>query len=115
MDLDISISENFDDLARLAKKDPEAFETYRKSLIEKTIEKAPSNRQTNLRRYQWRIDQETRRHANSLGACVKLTQMMSQRMFSINKQLCVLMELTQIDAAKLQNFGKTPLNSIERA
>ena len=111
MDLGISISENFDDLARLAKDDPEAFESYRESLIQKTIENAPLDRQTNLRRYQWRIDQETRRQDSSFGACVKLTQMMSQRMVSINDQLYLLAELTRIDTSALHNFNKRSVKS----
>ena len=112
MDLGISISENFDDLAHLAKNDPEAFESYRETLIQKTIENAPLDQQTNLRRYQWRIDQETRRQVSSLGTCIKLTQMMSQRMFSINNQLCLLAELTKIDTPLMQNFNKRLVKSL---
>ena len=115
MDMSISISENFDHFASLAKKDPDAFEAYRKKLIEKTIEDAPRERRTNLQRYQWRIDQETRKHDNSLGACIKLTQMMSQRMFSINKQLDTLTKITAIDISALNKFQKVAVKSLERA
>ena len=115
MDLDISISENFDALVLMAKNEPEAFESYRRSLIQKTIENSPQDRQTNLRRYQWRIDQEKRKHDNSLAACIKLTQMMSQRMFSINKQLCVLSEIATIDTLLMQNFKKGTVKTLEQA
>ncbi|MEJ2212728.1 MAG: DUF3135 domain-containing protein [Gammaproteobacteria bacterium] len=110
-----SISENFDDLVRMAQNDPEAFESYRDQLIQKTIENAPFDRQTNLRRYQWRIDQERQRQNSSFNACIKLTRMMNQRLLSISNQLLVLTELTKMDSSNRQNFIKDKLKALEQA
>ena len=115
MEAEQSITENFDDLVRMAKNDPQAFETFRDRVIQKTIENAPLDRQTNLRRYQWRIDQERQRQNSSFDTCLKLTRMMSQRMLSISNQLVVLTELTKMDSSNRQDFIKDKLKALEQA
>lgn len=84
---EISFMDQFDDLVHLAKEDPESFDRVRKTIIHQTINSAPQERQENLHRYQWRIDQETRKHDNGLGCCIKLSAMMSDRMLELSRQL----------------------------
>ena len=67
---------DFDAAMELARKDPEAFEQYRKDVIEALIARAPERNQQHLRRLQWRIEQERKRASNPLSACVKLYRMM---------------------------------------
>jgi hypothetical protein len=83
----ISISENFDELMQLAEKNPQEFDAFSQQLIEQVIDSVPQDRQLNMLRYQWRIDQEKRRHDNSMGCCIKLSAMMSERMIEMRKQL----------------------------
>ena len=73
---DQSYLSEFDEWASLANSDPEAFEKLRRSLIDQCIEAAPEDRRQRLRSLQWRIDQECARAKTPLGACIRLTQMM---------------------------------------
>ena len=67
---------DFDEVAALARRDPEAYEQYRLDAVEALITRASSKNQQHLRRLQWRIDQERKRAPNATAACVKLYQMM---------------------------------------
>lgn len=67
---------DFDTAMELARTDPEAFEQYRKDVIEALIARAPERNRQHLRRLQWRIEQERKRASNPLSACVKLYRMM---------------------------------------
>jgi hypothetical protein len=66
---------DFDYLTGLARSNPGEFERLRRNAIESYISALPQDRQARMRRLQWRIDQERRRHT-PLGACVKLSNMM---------------------------------------
>lgn|SRR5690554_3369152 len=67
---------DFDDWAKLAADDPDAFETRRRAVIEDALAQVPAARRERLRRLQWRIDR-TREHApTALSACIRLSQMM---------------------------------------
>ncbi|MBT8440018.1 MAG: DUF3135 domain-containing protein [Gammaproteobacteria bacterium] len=89
-DKGISISDHFDELMELAKDRPGEFDSLRQRLINQIIESMPEERQLNVKRYQWRIDQETRRQNNSIGRCISLSSMMSARMLELAKQLDLL-------------------------
>jgi len=67
---------DFDEVAALARHDPEAYEQYRQDAVEALITRASSKNQQHLRRLQWRIDQERKRAPNATAACVKIYQMM---------------------------------------
>lgn len=67
---------DFDTAMELARTDPEAFEQYRKDVIEALIARAPERNRQHLRRVQWRIEQERKRASNPMSACVKLYRMM---------------------------------------
>ncbi|MEJ2593115.1 MAG: DUF3135 domain-containing protein [Candidatus Thiodiazotropha sp.] len=66
---------DFDYLTGLAQRDPSEFERLRRRAIESYISALPHDRQERMRRLQWRIDQERRKHS-PMGACVKLSNMM---------------------------------------
>jgi len=67
---------DFDEAMELARKDPEAFEQYRRDVIEALIARAPERNRQHLRCLQWRIEQERKLASNPIAACVKLYQMM---------------------------------------
>lgn len=85
-----SIADNFDEWMRLANSNPDEFERRRRQQIDALIELSAEDQQVNLRRYQWRIEQESRHHDNSLGYCISLSKMMSERMQVLEKQLALL-------------------------
>lgn len=67
---------DFDEAMQLAQTDPEAFEQYRKDIIEALIARAPERNRQHLRRLQWRIEQERKLASNPIAACIKLYRMM---------------------------------------
>lgn len=67
---------DFDKAAALARQDPAAYEQYRLDAIEALITSASRANQPQLRRIQWRIEQERKRAPNATAACVKIYQMM---------------------------------------
>ena len=67
---------DFYEAMELARTDPDAFEQYRKYIIESLIARAPKRSREHLRRLQWRIDMERERASNPVAACVKLYEMM---------------------------------------
>jgi hypothetical protein len=89
-DKGLSISDNFDELMELANDRPGEFDCLRQQLIDQVIKSMPEKQQLNAKRYQWRIDQETRLHDNSLGLCIRLSSMMSARILELGKQLDLL-------------------------
>jgi hypothetical protein len=66
---------DFDYLTGLARTDPQRFESFRQATIEAYISALPDERQTRMRKLQWRIDQERRLHT-PMGACMKISGMM---------------------------------------
>ena len=67
---------DFDEAVDLARRDPEAFEQYRQNIVRVLINRAPERNRQQLRRLQWRIDQERSRASNPIDACLKLYRMM---------------------------------------
>ncbi|QKT03432.1 DUF3135 domain-containing protein [Ectothiorhodospiraceae bacterium 2226] len=67
---------DFDEWARLAQRDPAAFECRRAEVLEAHIRRAPPHRQLRLRRLQWRVDATRRRTRNPLVACSRLYALM---------------------------------------
>jgi hypothetical protein len=67
---------DFDEWARLAARDPEAFEARRAACVERLIANAPRERQERLRRLQWRIDRTRECAPNPVAACMRISKMM---------------------------------------
>jgi ferric-dicitrate binding protein FerR (iron transport regulator) len=76
VDKHIYYMDEFNRWVALAAANPEAFEQLRRRLIEQLIAEASPRHRQRLRCLQWRIDQERRRSACPLGACIRLTRMM---------------------------------------
>ena len=66
----------FEEWAKLAQDDPEAFEAKRQQMIDKLIDGAPEDLRQRLRGFQWRIDMERQRCTNPLQACIRISNMM---------------------------------------
>ncbi|MEW5972710.1 MAG: DUF3135 domain-containing protein [Pseudomonadota bacterium] len=71
---------DFDDWARLARSDPEAFERRRAQVIERLIRSSSPRVQQRLRGLQFQVDAQRRLSGNPLGACIRISRMML-RMF----------------------------------
>lgn len=67
---------DFEAWAELAQRDPEAFESQRKKVIEDFIASAPTSLRRRLEGFQWRIDMERDRCDNPLQACIRISNMM---------------------------------------
>lgn len=67
---------DFETLARLAREDPQAFESLRRDMVDDFIDHAPSNRQARLRGLQFRVDAVRQLSKSDLGAAVKIYEMM---------------------------------------
>lgn len=84
---DFSNPRHFDALVKLAQKNPGAFEGFRKRLIERAIDDMPAERRLNMRRFQWRIEQETRHFSHPMGRCIKLSSLMMERLDYLNERI----------------------------
>jgi hypothetical protein len=67
---------DFDTLAKLAKDDPEAFETLRRNLVDDLIDHAPQAKRARLRGLQFRVDAVRQLAKSDLGSAVKIYEMM---------------------------------------
>jgi len=70
----------FDDWMRLAAEDPDSFEKARRLMIDSLIEAAPLPAQPRLRGLQWQVDQARTLTRNPLGACVRISNLMWQKL-----------------------------------
>lgn len=67
---------DFEYWARLAKEQPEEFESKRAELLEQLIESSPPKVRQRLHSIQWRVDCERERSPTPLSACLKISRMM---------------------------------------
>ena len=77
----------FEELSTMAKNDPEKFEAFRLSQIEKTIESAPSQIQNRLRGLQFQVDCQRKIHKSPMGACLAISKMMHQSLAKLHDTL----------------------------
>lgn len=68
---------DFDAWAELARTDPSSFEAQRLEQIESLLAGLPEERREILRRYQWLIDRDRERAKTPLGACLRLSEMLT--------------------------------------
>ena len=69
---------DFDQLLRLAERQPEALERLRTELINAAIDKAHGETKQRLRGLQFQIDAQRQLHKSPLGACIKISNMMTE-------------------------------------
>lgn len=78
---------SFDEMAMLAKTDPEAFEMMRTELCEQAIARAPLHMRKRLQGLQFKIDMERKRSGSSMGACIRISQLMNESLLKLNAAL----------------------------
>lgn len=81
---------DFDDLVELASTDPDRLENLRRLLIEDLIDHAPDNQRQRLKGLQFTIDMERRRAKNPVQCCVRMSQMMYDRVADLRESLLEL-------------------------
>ena len=64
---------DFDELARLAKENPDAFEDKRKQLIQEVIDKSSPEIRRRMQGLQWQIDQIRSTADNPMASCLKIS------------------------------------------
>lgn len=69
----------FEFWSKLAADDPSVFEQTRLSMIDSLIESAPEPSRQRLRGLQWQIDHVRDSAANPLGACLRISSMMWEK------------------------------------
>lgn len=80
---------DFEDWARLAQEDPDAFERKRREAVREVIEQASPEMRRRLEGLQCRIDLERGRATTPLGACVRLNSMMWTGFHRLRRELNV--------------------------
>lgn len=78
---------DFDDLVRLYKTDPIAFEQLRHDLCEQLIENAPERMRQRLRGIQFKVDMTRRKARTPLSACLSLSRMMQESLMELQAAL----------------------------
>jgi len=71
-----SVEFNFDEWAKLAKEDPDAFENKRQQMIQDVINKSSPKIKRRMQGLQWQIDQVRATSTNPMASCLKISQMM---------------------------------------
>ncbi|MCP5154774.1 MAG: DUF3135 domain-containing protein [Ectothiorhodospiraceae bacterium] len=84
---------DFDRFARLAKEDPEAFERERAALLAAEMARAPAHLRPRLEGLQWKADVVRSRASNPMAACIKLSELMWERVAGPNGLLEAIQSL----------------------
>jgi hypothetical protein len=71
---------DFDSWATLARENPQLFEIKRKNIIEQAISQASPQRQQRLRCLQWRLDQIRSTSGTPLAACLRMQEMLWEKL-----------------------------------
>lgn len=85
---------SFDTLVELAAKDPDGLEQLRHDLIEDIIARAPQTQRRRLEGLQFTIDMERRRAKNPVQSCMRMTQLMYERVIDLQDTLNDLVKTT---------------------
>ena len=67
---------DFDKWVRLAKEDPDAYESMRKEMIQEIIDNTEPEVKRRMEGLQWQIDQIRNTSANPMASCLRISQMM---------------------------------------
>ena len=73
-----------EDLSKLARDDPEAYEALRRDLIGRFIEQAPDRIKPRLNGIQFRVDHVRNMSRSALGSAVKVYELMWKSFLSLN-------------------------------
>ena len=75
---------NHEDLARLARDDPEAYESFRREMIQTFIDSAPARLKSRLTGIQFRVEGLRRLSPSGLGATVRIYELMWESFLTLN-------------------------------
>ncbi|HIF51831.1 MAG TPA: DUF3135 domain-containing protein [Thiotrichaceae bacterium] len=67
---------DFDEWVKLAKEDPDAFESKRKQAIQEILDDTSPEIKRRMEGIQWQIDQICSTSSNPMSSCLKISQMM---------------------------------------
>ena len=95
-----------EELAQLARDDPQAFEVLRGELIENTILRAPERMHLRLRQLQFRIDGIRRLARTPLGALLKIQALMWESFLRMDEALQNFDALTRVNAQRVDEGAK---------
>lgn len=74
-------------LMEIARSNPEELERIRVREVEQLISRAPAHLKQRLRGLQFQIDCKRRLHKTPLGACIEISKMMFDSVYSLNEAL----------------------------
>lgn len=92
---------DFDRWARLAKDDPEAYEDMRREMVQEILDNTSPEIKRRMQGLQWQIDQVRSTSANPMASCLKISQMMWDRVLGEDGLLENLQRLNNPDIDKL--------------
>ncbi len=79
---------SFDEMADMAKQDPEGLEALRNRLNQEVIDQARSEAaKRRLTGLKFQIDMELRRAPNAIASCIRMSQMMSESLLKMQLAL----------------------------
>ncbi len=70
---------DFDEWMRLAKEDPDAYESMREKMIQDVIDSTSPEVKRRMEGLQWQIDQIRSTSSNPMASCLKISQMMWEK------------------------------------
>ncbi len=91
----------FDEWANLAQRDPLAFESARRQVLQSLIESAPPAQRQRLEGLQWQIDRERDLSDNPMSSCLRISSLMWDTVLGDNglvdnlEQLCGVKPIRQ--------------------
>lgn len=91
---------DFNEWAKLAKKDPDAFEIKRQQMIQGVIDKSSPKIKRRMQGLQWQIDQVRATSANPMASCLKISQMMWDTTIGENGLVDHLQQLTDTSRSR---------------
>ncbi|MEE8320502.1 MAG: DUF3135 domain-containing protein [Gammaproteobacteria bacterium] len=86
---------DFHEWARLAREEPEKFETLRRGMIDEVIESAPPGFKHRMVGLQWQIDQICLTSANPMASCLRISKMMWDSVLGENGLMDSMEQLAQ--------------------
>lgn len=96
---------DFEEWARLAEQDPEAFEARRREVLAGVIEGAPEPMRRRLEGLQWRVDRIRETAGTPLAACVRINEMMWDSLVGPGGLLEAVQGLQEPGAPRAQRPG----------
>ena len=97
----ISYSEfDFDEWAKLAREDPDAFEIKRQQMIHDVIDMSSPKIKRRMQGMQWQIDQIRATSANAMASCLKISQIMWDKTTGEDGLVDHLQQLTDPDHSR---------------